>query len=77
MLTDVQQSDLFELSLRWRGVYAFTVTDGVWIAIPAADRTCVLTADSGFELQDLVRCDYAARRAAARGDAYLSERMST
>jgi hypothetical protein len=77
MLTDLQQSDLFELALSWRGVYAFTVTDGVWIAIPAADRTSVLTADSGVELQDLVGRDYAARQAAARGDAYLSERMST
>lgn len=77
MLTDIQQSDLFELALSWRGTYAFTVTDGEWTAIPAADRTCVLTADSAVELQALVRRDYAARQAAARGDAHLSERMST
>ena len=77
MLTDVQQSDLFELASSWRGVYAFTVTDGVWIAIPAANRTCVLTADSATELQELVRRDYAARQVAAKGDVYLLERMST
>jgi len=77
MLTDLQQSDLFELALNWRGIFAFTVTDGVWIAIPAADRTCVLTAGSAVELQELVRRDYASRQAAARADVYLSERMST
>jgi hypothetical protein len=77
MLTEIQQTDLFELALSWRGTYAFTVTDGEWTAIPAADRTCVLTAASAVELQDLVRRDYAARRAATKGDVYLSERMST
>jgi hypothetical protein len=57
------------------GAYSFRVTDRVWTATPLTDPSAVLTADSAYELREVIRRDYAERQtslAAIRG-----ERMST
>jgi hypothetical protein len=77
MLTNEEQSDLLALAWHWDGSYRFQITDGVWSATLVSDPTCVLTAESAGELRELVRNDYADRRAAAKDPVYLSERMST
>jgi hypothetical protein len=77
MLTSDEQAQLLALAWHWEGTYTFRVTDGVWTATSASDPTRVLTGDSVSDLKELVRLDYAAGQAAARGPVHLSERMST
>ncbi len=65
MLSRENQTSPIELSLHWEGAYSFKVTDGRWKAVPAEDPTTALTANSAWELGELVRADYADRQSAA------------
>ncbi len=66
MLSREEQTDLLDLQFHWDTAYRFQVTDGIWTATPAIDRAHVLTAESAWDLRELVRNDYAERQAAAR-----------
>jgi hypothetical protein len=62
----------------WDSAYSFEVIDGAWRTIRASDLAVVLTADTAWELRELVRADYAARQRAVRGEAGCpQERTST
>ena len=75
MLSKEDQSSLLDLAWHWETAYTFTVIDGQWQAVPAADPSGVLTAATSVELREKVRQDYASRQATLRP--IRGERMST
>lgn len=75
MLTPDEEADLRDLSWHWDGAYAFRVTEGVWTATPLIDPSAVLTADSAYELREMVRRDYGERQVSL--GTVRGERMST
>ena len=77
VLTPEEQTDLISLTFHWDTAYRFEVVDGVWRATSHGDPSTVLTADTAWELRQLVRDDYAARTKQNRGYGGLSERMSS
>lgn len=76
MLSPGDEASLRDLSYHWEGAYGFAVIDGVWTATPAGDPAGILTADTAFDLRELVRADYA-RQHPPRSGGHISERMST
>jgi hypothetical protein len=77
MLNPADEAALRDLSRHWEDAYTFAVVDDTWTATPAANPADILTAESAWELHELVKADYAAGRPAARANGYLQERMST
>jgi hypothetical protein len=77
LLSPDEQTDLIDLTWHWDTAYRIDVIDGVWRAIPHADKATVLTADSAWDLRQLIRDDYAARTRPSRVYGDLAERMST
>jgi hypothetical protein len=75
MLSKEDQSSLLDMAWHWEGAYSFTVDEGEWRAVPASDRSAVLSAVSADELREKVRHDYASRQASLT--AIRGERMST
>lgn len=75
MLDKEDQSSLLDLAWHWESAYSFSVVEGEWRAVPAADPSEVLTADTAEDLRDKVRNDYASRQATPRP--IHGERMST
>jgi hypothetical protein len=43
-------------------VYTIAFDDGVWSAVPEADPTVALIARSAYELREILREDFSARR---------------
>jgi nitroimidazol reductase NimA-like FMN-containing flavoprotein (pyridoxamine 5'-phosphate oxidase superfamily) len=75
MLSKEDQSALLDLTWHRESAYSFTVTEGLWQAVPAIEPSAVLTADTAEELREKVRNDYASRPACQRP--IRAERMST
>jgi nitroimidazol reductase NimA-like FMN-containing flavoprotein (pyridoxamine 5'-phosphate oxidase superfamily) len=75
MLSKEDQSSLLDLAWHWEAAYTFSVIEGQWQAVPAADLSAVLTAATAEELREKVRQDYANRQASLRP--IRGERMST
>jgi hypothetical protein len=59
-VTSEEATTLWELRCRWGDAYRVTLADGVWAANRLANSTVVLTADTGEELRQAIRDDYAA-----------------
>lgn len=57
---------LWELRCRWGDTYSVALSNGTWAATRLANTAVVLTADSGEELREAIRTDYAAWLRAAR-----------
>jgi hypothetical protein len=68
LLSAADEASLRDLAYHWDGAYSFTVVDHVWTATPLGDPADVLTAESAYELRQLVRHDYANRAAARQKD---------
>jgi hypothetical protein len=75
MLSEEDQSSLLDLAWHWESAYSFSVIEGVWQAVPAADTAAVLTAATASELREKVRQDYSLRQTRSRP--IRGERMST
>jgi hypothetical protein len=61
MLSQDDQTMLNDIRYHWQDAYYVNFADGVWSAVPFDDRTILLTADTGMELRDKIRYDYAER----------------
>jgi hypothetical protein len=66
MVSKEDQTSLFALSLHWEAHYSIMITDGVWCATPLEAPVSVLTANSAYELRELLRADCANREARKR-----------
>jgi hypothetical protein len=77
MLNPTDEAALCDLSWHWENAYTFAVVDDTWTASPADNPADILTAESSWELRELVRADYAERHPVVRTNGYLQERMST
>lgn len=75
MLSKEDQSSLLDLAWHWESAYTFSVIEGLWQAVPAADPSALLAAATAEELREKVRLDYASRQASLRP--IRGERMST
>jgi hypothetical protein len=73
MLSKEDQSSLLDMAWHWEAAYTFSVIEGVWQAVPAADPSAVLTADTAEELRQKVRQD-TPRARPARGPSEASAR---